>query len=294
MADQTNILIATDLSAWAGKAEQRGADIARQIPNGQATLAYVQEQSDFDYFVQFMAGTEDFEPDALMQETDIALKDKAKNLAESSGITVTTEARVGGITDEIQDIIRQTNPLILVVGKHGHGYHAMPIVGNTPVKLVQGCPCPVLVVQNEPDQPYQSVLIPIDFSETSQKQLEQSLAIIPEDVDITLIHVCNEPAFLHGVAPEMIDKFGEHLITTARHQMDDLLKSLGAEKTFKTHIVIGNPHSEIINYIKEQNIDLLILGKKPRNRLQEYILGSMIHTGINQAECDVLVLPAQK
>ncbi len=292
MAAPTNVLIATDLSDWAGKAALRGADIARKFPNGQAILAYVQEQSDFDFFIQFMAGQEDFDTDTLMQETELFLKEKAKNLAEKTGVTVSTEARVGRIADEIQDIIQQTQPVALILGKHGHGYHAMPVVGNTPVKLIQGCPCPALVVHNEPDQPYRRVLIPIDFSDASKDQLAQAVALIPDAAEITAIHVCQEPAFIHGIAPEMLDKFKEHLLITANEQMDQFLQEVGKGRTIKRHIAVGDPHQDIMKYANEQNIDLLVLGKKRRNRLQEYIIGSMVHTGLNEAACDVLVTPA--
>ena len=48
-------------------------------------------------------------------------------------------------------------------------------------------------------------------------------------------------------------------------------------------------YQAILEYVRKFDIDLLVLGKHPRNRLEEYLVGSTVHYAINEAECDVLI-----
>ncbi|MBC6167606.1 universal stress protein [Listeria booriae] len=58
----------------------------------------------------------------------------------------------------------------------------------------------------------------------------------------------------------------------------------------KVEILQGDPAENIIQYVVENHADMLILGNRGLNSLQEMVLGSVSHKIIKQADCPVLVL----
>ncbi len=296
MAEITKVLVATDLSDWAHKAEARGALIAKAVQNGKMDLVYIQEKADTDVFLKLMSGIQEFSTDTVTKQLQENLEKRAENIASEQGVTVNPIARVGEITPEVQAVIKEKGSAILIMGKHGQGYHAVPIIGNTPVKIIQGCPCPVLVVQNEPDKAYRRVLIPVDFNEGSAHQVKQALPFIPEDAEVILLYVLMPPTQMHqqfaSVSLEVINRLKKRMVEEMQNKMKTFIDGLGVDRPLVGEIKVGLPHHTVLDYVEDKDVDLLVLGKKSRNRLQEYIIGSMVHTGLNEAACDVLVTPS--
>lgn len=298
MSGKLPVLVATDMSDWAKRAEVRGAIIAKNAVDGDVLLSYIQEKSDADAFLKFFAGSSNVSQETLLKGIQEGLQSRADALKDEQGVSVTPIVSVGRIMAEIQLLIQKNNAGLLVMGKHGHGYHAVPIIGNTPVKIIQGCPCPVLVVRNNPEHPYKRVLIPVEFTEASAHQVKQALPFIPQDAEITLMHVCMPPtAMLLSRAPtpvDVLEKAQKRVVAEAEASIKEFVDSLGISHPVKTVVKVGLPDRTILENIIVNNIDLLVLGKKPRSRLQEYIVGSMVHTGLNEAECDVMITPSLK
>lgn len=298
MAEKANVLVATDMSDWAKKAEVRGAVIAKELGGKQFTLSYVQEKAETDVFLKLVSGISDFGEDEVVKKVKDRLQKRADVLAAEQNITVNPVVRTGEIAEETQVVLKTSNADLLVMGKHGHGYHSVPIIGNTPVKIIQGSPCPVLVVRNNPEHPYKRVLIPVEFTEAGAYQIQKALPFIPADAEITLINVCMPPTQMHqhfvAVSLEMIERFKKRISEEAQNDMKKFVDGLNLDRPVKTVIKVGLPHHTILDYVTTENIDLLVLGKKPRNRLAEYLVGSMVHTGLNEAECDVMVTPSLK
>lgn len=72
------------------------------------------------------------------------------------------------------------------------------------------------------------------------------------------------------------------------HPVVKLAKTAGVDAT--ATILKGNPSQEIINYVKENNIDQLILGSRGLNTFQEMVLGSVSHKVMKHAHCPVTVV----
>ncbi len=297
MSANNPVLIATDMSDWARKAEARGAVLAKSVSKGEVILSYIQEESEIDAFLKFFEEAPDVSVETVVEGLQYSIQARARELTAEQGVSVTPVASVGRIADELQVIVRDNKASILVMGKHGHGYHAVPIIGNTPIKVIQGCPCPVLVVRNDPDQPYKRVLIPVEFTDASAHQVKQAMPFIPADAEVTLLHVFMPPtAMLISRTPSsaagMLEKAAERIKAEGEETMKGFVESLGLGRSVKTQVKVGLPDQTILESVSANSIDLLVLGKKPRNRLQEYVMGSVVHTGLNKAECDVMITPA--
>ncbi len=293
MPDKRCIVTATDLSQWAGYAETKGAEITKHLNNAEMLLVTVHEQSKLDFYTQLLGNRANTQRH-LMLETQNKLDEKAKALAEKEGITVTPLIRTGKVPDEINALLTEKKASLLVLGAHGQGYHFMPIIGNIPAKVIQGSPCPVLIIRKEEVRPYKKVLIPIDFSEVSVNQVVQSLPFLPEDAEIILMSVCETPAASRiryaNISVEILENYRKTIEEEALEKINELIEAFDSPPNMHPHVEMGIPHQAILNYIKTNDIDLLVVGKHPRNRLEEYLICSTLLYAINEVVCDVMIM----
>lgn len=289
MSEKSYILTATDMSDWAKHAEAKGAALTKLVGNAEMLLVHVQEQRGGAFSMDSANAILDKE--LYRREANKTLEETASQLSEQEGITVTPFIRTGKVVDEIKALIKENNVSLLVIGAHGQGYHFMPIVGNIPAKLLQGSECPTLIIRQEETKPYKKVLIPVDFSEVSLNQVKQALPFIPDDAEITLMGIseASDAKFYSSVKPEILEEFRNKAKAEVEEKIDSLINKIGSSRQFKKYIEIGIPHRIILSYVKNNGIDLLVLGKHHRLRLEDYLIGSTIHYAINEAECDVLI-----
>ncbi len=291
MQEKRYILTATDMSDWAKFAEAKGAELTKFLGNAEMFLVNVQEQSGLDFYSILMAG-QVLTQDLIRKEAEKTLEETARRLSEE-GITVTPIIRTGNVRDEIRALVKEKKVSLLVIGAHGQGYHFMPIIGNTPIKLIQGSRCPVLIIRRETVRPYKRVLIPVDCSEVSVNQVKQAMPFISEDSEVILMGVCESPSASRlryaNITTEILEEYRKKVKNKASEQIHQLMEILGLRRKFSVQVEIGIPHQVILSYVKKFDIDLLVLGKHPRNLVEEYLIGSTIHYAVNEAECDVMI-----
>ncbi len=131
------------------------------------------------------------------------------------------------------------------------------------------------------------ILVPIDFSQDSFNALDETLNFIKDPNKITVIHVLSP---LEAVDPAVIwatlnDETRKKNIENAFYERypKSLIDNL------KLKIKIGNPSLEIVDYAKNNNIDLIIIASHGRTGLNRFLLGSVTEKVVRLAKCPVLV-----
>ena len=59
---------------------------------------------------------------------------------------------------------------------------------------------------------------------------------------------------------------------------------------YKTTIMHGEPGPSLVNYANENNFDVVVLGSRGLNALQEMVLGSVSHKVVKRAHCPVMIV----
>jgi len=62
----------------------------------------------------------------------------------------------------------------------------------------------------------------------------------------------------------------------------------------RTKIVIGRPFVEIVQYAKDEAIDMIIIATHGRSGLQHVLMGSVVDRVVRKAPCPVLVVRSQE
>ncbi len=115
---------------------------------------------------------------------------------------------------------------------------------------------------------------------------------------ITLVHVFNERDVLaiRGVLDIYDPTMGQSLINQKlderRELVMKLVESVGAQQTVMDSIVrIGIPHLLILDAIKQEKPDLIVMGTKGRSNFADTLVGSCARKIFRRSPVPVLLLP---
>lgn len=145
------------------------------------------------------------------------------------------------------------------------------------------------------------ILVPTDFSATSKEALKYAISLATEyGAEMTIMHVINEQLFTESLnLPRVmsLQSLEKELAKEAEHQMEDFFKDvLGMDDIdYKKIVLKGKPFIQIIQYSRENDIDLIVIGTHGRSGLEHIIFGSTAEKVVRKAPCPVLsVKPAQR
>ena len=139
------------------------------------------------------------------------------------------------------------------------------------------------------------ILVPIDFSPHSEQALRYAVALADKfGAQLFLVHAFQDVSIyqtevVSGAPPIMPPV--EQLTASARGDMERLVKDKQLER-FNTHteIIEGAPVEEIVDYAKEKDIDLIVMGTHGRGWLAHAIMGSVAEKVVRKAPCPVLTV----
>jgi len=140
------------------------------------------------------------------------------------------------------------------------------------------------------------ILVPIDFSEPSEKALQQAVELAVQfESKIHLVHVTVHDAdhmpmfFLDdeklGEIKGMMERNNKERIDAiiAKHVKD---KNISIEIHFET----GSPYDEIIKLADRIKCDLIVISSKGKNALEGFFYGSTTEKVVRKSHCSVFVV----
>ena len=239
---------------------------------------------------------------------EIVLEQTQKSF-KKKGIPVTMELKAGNPAETINEHADVISPDLIVLGAKGLRATLGILLGGVAQQVVEYARWPVLIVR-APYKGLNRVLLVIDGSEHSQRA-EDYLArfSLPEGVDVRVMHVLPpEPMpdlvgrswpvgaemVMPVPSPEMEEatkqqaeaeqRQGEVLLAQSEANLDD--SGINVESV----LVRGDAATEIINYIKEKNIDLVVVGSRGLSQVAGWLLGSVSRKLVHYAGCSVLIV----
>ena len=163
-------------------------------------------------------------------------------------------------------------PKLIITDKTGHKTASAPATAMAPMQFH-----------------IRKILVPIDFSEHSQKALRYALAFAAQfDAEVTLVHIVEQMVYPGDwmYPPLAVSDFANE----KREQMIERLRALDAGSGIKTqHMVrLGRAWQEVTEIAREQKADLIILATHGYTGLKHALLGSVAEKIVRHAPCPVL------
>lgn len=142
-----------------------------------------------------------------------------------------------------------------------------------------------------------TILIPTDFSESSENALNVGISIARrQKAEILILHVIDRFAYLQPAEvfiPDVkpmpdINYLVEHRL---REFTESIAKKTGIEIKFK--VLNGQPSEQICALAYEKKISLIVIGTHGSSGLRSLFIGSEAYRVVKNAPCPVLTIPGK-
>jgi nucleotide-binding universal stress UspA family protein len=115
---------------------------------------------------------------------------------------------------------------------------------------------------------------------------------------VSLLHVVKEiviPPYVMGEVAYINREYDEDFTAALRKEGQELL-DIAKERvetaglTADAHVITGDPASVILDFSKENNVQLIVMGSRGLGTFKEMMLGSVSHRVSQVSECPVLIV----
>ena len=151
-----------------------------------------------------------------------------------------------------------------------------------------------LMIQN-----IKKILTPIDFSEPSMEAMRGAMELA-KDLGADEVHLMHVIAPQQSFIPSTIEQNRElaresAMLEQAEEELARIKKDeLGDSKKVFTFAVVGPPVQKLVDYAKDQAIDLIVVATHGRTGGERMLIGSVTEKLVRSAPCSVLVFRPRK
>lgn len=302
MNDRLHVLLATDFSRWAGRAEAYACCLA-SIWRADLTVMIV---------LEFPRG---LNPDypvnriylAELRKMATAQLGDLKTRVAARGISIQTGVATGIPSEEILAAAKAEDSDLVVVGTKGKTGLEHVLVGSTAERVIRTAPCPVLAVRAKPGEgegggsdpcrgvSLERILVPVDFSDYSLDALEYAVQVARRSsASIRLLHVL-EPVSYGLDFTLLHESKREHMKEVIGQRLSDLAKALvAAQVPTDVELRGGLPSDSILDEAKAMPADLIVMGTHGRRGLSHTLSGSVAEAVLRKSTCPVLTVRSPK
>ena len=138
-----------------------------------------------------------------------------------------------------------------------------------------------------------SILVPTDFSEYSDKALQNAIDIAKQFTGkIYLLHVVGTVIQYTSLDPQMVKQLENEIVTAAQKMLTEQLAKFPDSKSIEiiADIRRGTPYEEILRDQKEKKIDLIVIASHGKTGLLSHLIGSVAEKVVRNAKCSVLLV----
>ena len=277
------ILLATDLSSRCDRALDRAAALAAQWQSALVVL-HVLEKFDPSTLEARQPPTWRRPPDPV----SVAWKQLLADVSAVAG-KATVLIGEGDPVGMIMHTAETEQCDLIVVGIARDELLGRFRLGRTVDRLLRRARVPLLVVKDRPRRAYRHIVVATDFSDLSRHAVEAAARFFPEQ-RLTVFHAYNAP--MHGLMTNPVSYRREYRKVAAR-EFEAFLAKVDRPVTWHTpHVLIedGLPTFLLRDYVREKDVDLVVLGTHGRSAILELFIGSVAKAIMDEAPCDALVI----
>lgn len=245
---------------------------------------------------------------ALSDALEVVLEQTQKTF-HMQGIKVVTELKVGNPAETINLYADLKSPDLIALGAKGLRATFGILLGGVVQQVLEYSRWPVLIVR-APYAGLRRILLVTDGSVHSQLAVDYLIKFsLPVGSDVRVMHVLppkpvpdlvtrSWPIGAEMVMPvpppeivEAAEKQAEGEEREGKEILDQTLETLEVAG-IEADIVLtrGDSATEIIEYVKEHEIDLVVAGSRGLSQVKGWLLGSVSRKLVHYAGCSVLIV----
>lgn len=276
----SHLIFATDFSVRGDRAQDRAIQLALQW---NASLTAVHAIEDMDIRGDSRPG----------QNRESMAHRHAEILREelaTTGLRATVAVEHGKSTDVVLDVTARERGEMIVTGIAGNSALGQSILGSTVTELARLSTVPVLVVKKRVTETDDRVVVASDLSEASLPALQMALRSFPPE-RLTFFHAFDMP--YRGWTDDKAGYENQARAAAIEECRRVLAAAAGqaVAASIKIETFCGDAARGLGNYAAAENIDLIIAGTRGHGGVTQFLLGSVSARILNEAHCDVLIVP---
>jgi nucleotide-binding universal stress UspA family protein len=140
-----------------------------------------------------------------------------------------------------------------------------------------------------------------DFSENSDQAFDLAFDLVQKfEAQLFVVHVVPPLVFPSPVMEDFISEqanlqFYKDAVQRSVEQIESTyLQKMGDYKNALIRVLSGHPASEILNFIDQEKVDLVVMGTHGLTGLAHFFLGSTAERVVRRAGCSVLTVHQAK
>lgn len=137
---------------------------------------------------------------------------------------------------------------------------------------------------------YKKILLAVEGSKHSLRAADKALELakMNENSKVEVVYVVDSKTSKADVVRQW-DAFG---VSEKREERlkDTVAKAKAANVDYEIKVLRGEPAPAIIKYANENDFDVVVIGSRGLNALQEMMLGSVSHKVAKYVKCPVLIV----
>ncbi|MFP4105800.1 MAG: universal stress protein [Phycisphaerae bacterium] len=149
--------------------------------------------------------------------------------------------------------------------------------------------------QELPESPYRKILFCTDFSENADYAFPYAIdaCIRRPGSTLYLLHVVPEPeAQFWKTYIYEVEGVDEKARADVDAKIDETYRpKVPSDVNLEVEVRIGKAYREILQYAKEKQVDLIVLGRHGTSSFGEFFFGDVTEKVSRKAPCAVLVVP---
>jgi nucleotide-binding universal stress UspA family protein len=216
---------------------------------------------------------------------------------DGTQVNINTKVIEGDAAGIIVDTATVLDVDLIVMTTHGYSGFTRWMLGSVAERVLRGAPCPVLVIRSA--EGLRKAIITLDGSRLAEQALGPGLEIanllecetilLRVDQQDTLSSV--EMGFLEVASSELCQEITQDDADRVTFYLDCVAEKLNRQKhPLQTAVVKGKPAECILEFIEEQQIDLVSIATHGYSGLKRWAYGSVTEKILRKANCAMLVV----
>jgi nucleotide-binding universal stress UspA family protein len=232
--------------------------------------------------------------------------ERTKDQLFQKGYLVETDLQLGSAAEKILEIAEDRQPGLIVMGAKGLRSTVSILLGGVAQQVMEYACCPVLIVR----APYQGlgrILMVTDGSPSSLSAARYLCKFpLPTGVNVRVMNVL-PPLYMPVMAEPYLGAWQTVYIeyptpeddTEVRKKENELGEAIlsktcnmleSQEMEIQTILARGDAATEIIDYVKKNDIGLIVAGSRGFGQFKSLWMGSVSRKLVHYSDCSVLVV----
>jgi nucleotide-binding universal stress UspA family protein len=274
------ILVPTDFSDLSLTALRYAASMAKHS-DAEITLLHVMQPYEHEAILNKII---DFKG-TLQKAIQEKLNEIKKATPDLLGVPVTVKIVEGKIYEAIENIVKEEDLDLIVMGTHGAGGLGnleKYVLGTNAYRTVHVSGCPVITLREVKEKiAYDNIILPLDMTKETKQKVDTAIKIAK--VLGSTIHVVSVTTF--------VDEFRYNLseIKGLLQEVADKVKAAGV-KVVTEMLRHDDIADSILKYSEEVNADLVVIMTRQEGKLNDIVVGSSARKIITKSKVPVLSL----